>query len=103
MLLTLTTTTPLSITTVTRIRTTMHLAPSVKMTLLTSVLQLVDIAAGTLPHFSLVVPTQAQDNHDVTTNYTAIFMQQFMTDLMMGPDFVNSRVLVHITYDEGKR
>ena len=61
-----------------------------------------DIAAGTLPHFSMVVPTQAQDNHDVTTNFTAIFMQQFMTDLMMGPDFVNSRVLVHITYDEGK-
>jgi len=59
-----------------------------------------DIAAGTLPHFSMVVPTQAQDNHDVTTNFTAIFMQQFMTDLLMGPDFVNSRVLVHITYDE---
>ena len=59
-----------------------------------------DLLDGNLPMFSYVVPSQAHDAHDVTIEYTAAWYQQFVNDLMESPQFLNSRVLVHVTYDE---
>jgi len=59
-----------------------------------------DIAAGTLPDFSFVVPNEANDNHDTTINYTAIWYDQFVSHLNNSPLYNNSRVLVHVVYDE---
>jgi len=59
-----------------------------------------DISDDTLPNVSFIVPNMMNDNHDSTTAKTAMWYEQFASTLFQSSAFLNSRVLVHVVYDE---
>jgi acid phosphatase len=59
-----------------------------------------DLASGNLPAFSFVVPNQAHDGHDTTIAYSGIWFAQFIQNVTTSPVYQQSRVLIHVTYDE---
>lgn len=59
-----------------------------------------DLATGNLPAFSYVVPNQAHDGHDTTIKYSGIWFASFIKNVTSSPVYANSRVLIHVTYDE---
>lgn len=59
-----------------------------------------DVAAGSLPQYSLYVPDLNNDGHDTGVGYAAKWLQGFLTPLMKTPAF-SQKNLVVITFDEG--
>jgi len=61
-----------------------------------------DIAAGTLPNLSMIVPSDANNAHDGTLATADAYLQGWMTKILAGPDWNSGHLGVVITFDEGE-
>ena len=59
-----------------------------------------DLAAGTLPDFSLYVPNLDDDGHDTGVQYADAWMARAFGPRLANPDFMKDLLLV-VTFDEG--
>lgn len=60
-----------------------------------------DITNGNLTAFSFVVPNEAHDGHDTTISYSGTWLKQFIQNITSSSDYKQSRILIHVVYDEG--
>ncbi len=59
-----------------------------------------DLAAGTLPQYSMYVPDQNNDGHDTGVAFASKWLENFLTPLMKNPTFTRNTLVV-VTFDEG--
>jgi len=59
-----------------------------------------DLAANTLPHYSMYTPDINNDGHDESTEFMARWLDGFM-DQLLGSQHVMKDTLVFVTFDEG--
>ena len=59
-----------------------------------------DIAAGTLPTFSLLIPDNCHNGHDCSSATTDRWLKSWLPAVKNGPDFDSGRLAVIITWDE---
>lgn len=59
-----------------------------------------DIAAGTLPTFSLLIPDNCHNGHDCSSATTDQWLKSWLPAIKNGPDFSSGRLAVIITWDE---
>jgi len=66
-----------------------------------------DVAAGTLPAYSMVTPDTCHDMHGAPSCETGklaaadAWLADWMPKILAGPDFTSGRLVIFITWDEG--
>jgi hypothetical protein len=59
-----------------------------------------DLAAGTLPAFSLIVPDNCNDTHDCSVLTGDRWLQTWVGQIVAGPDYRAGRTVIFLTWDE---
>jgi acid phosphatase len=60
-----------------------------------------DVRAGTLPSVGLITPNLEHDGHNGSLAQADAWLQQWMPELMSGPDWKNGRLAIVVVFDEG--